>query len=263
VAGLGALGLSAARLGRPERRRPGRWWAYLPPLLATASWAGVPLTLGWAGRGALYQATWAAGAPGTLALVVVAEGAALAALYRYWQRCLRPDAPLSPSPYEDRLSGGSWPGGPKWLRGVDSRAWLTMAATLACIPLLIPVLRLPSAGVPPALANPPPLLSAAAGLAGALLWAFFLGYGRRRLLAGMPWSPHTLARGLRLGWLVGGPKPAPAAPFGPGWPLGGLGHALERLGHLFLRIRTVIEGEHYLAWAILLTLALVLVILLR
>jgi hypothetical protein len=222
VAALGALGLSAPSLGRPDWRRPGRLWAYLPPLLATASLAGVPFTLGWAGRGALYQATWEAGAPGTLALVVVAEGAALAALYRYWQRCLRPDGKEE-----------AW---------VESKAWLTLGATLAGIPLLIPVLG----PRPPALTNAPPLLSASAGLAGALLWAFFLGYGRRRLLAGMPCSAHTLARALRLGWL-----------------LGGLGHALDRLGHLVLRIRTVIEGEHYLAWAILLALALVLVILLR
>lgn len=224
VAALGALGLTPPHLGRPDWGRPQRWWVYLPPLLATASLAGIPFTLGWEGRGTLYQVTWEAGAPGVLALVVVAEGAALSALYRYWQRF-----------NQDKQQ-------------IESGAWLVLGAALASIPFLIPVLgpRLPWVGAPPALAIAPPLLSTSVGLVGALLWAFFLGYGRRRLLAVMPVSPHTLARTLHLAWL-----------------LGGLGRALDKLGRFFLRIRTVIEGEHYLAWAILLALALVLVILLR
>jgi hypothetical protein len=84
----GPAGRSPARgpAGRSPARGPaGRLWAYLPPFLATLSLAGAPLTLGWLGRGALHQTTWAAGALGVIALVVIAEGAALSVLYRYWQ----------------------------------------------------------------------------------------------------------------------------------------------------------------------------------
>ena len=42
-----------------------------------------------------------------------------------------------------------------------------------------------------------------------------------------------------------------------------LGYGLDTLGSVLLRMRAVIEGEHYLAWAILLALGLGLVIVLR
>jgi hypothetical protein len=89
-------------------------------------------------------------------------------------------------------------------------------------------------------------LSALLGLGGSLLWAFFLGYGRRRLLASFPFSRHALMSILRVGWL-----------------LRGLGYTLDMLGRILLRTRAVIEGEHYLSWAILLALGAALVILLR
>ncbi len=47
------------------------------------------------------------------------------------------------------------------------------------------------------------------------------------------------------------------------WLLRVLGHTLDMLGRVLLRTRAVIEGEHYLAWAILLALGLTLVMLLR
>ena len=84
------------------------------------------------------------------------------------------------------------------------------------------------------------------GLIGSLLWAFFLGSGRSRLLETMPVSSVALMSTLRLNWL-----------------LHGLGHIVDSLGRVLLRMRVVIEGEHYLAWAILLALGLGLFILLR
>ncbi len=226
VAALVTLGLTSPRLGRPDWTRPGRLWAYLPPLLATASLVGVPFTLGWGGRAVLYQAAWGTGLSGMLALVVVAEGAALSALYRYWRRLLR-SAPA------------------------ETRAWRPLGATLACVPLLIPAL---GPGLLPAVApsvwlGPSPgmfPLSASLGLIGSLLWALFLGYGRRRLLDSLPFSRQVLISLLRLGWL-----------------LRGLGRVLDTMGLILLRARAVIEGEHYLAWAILLALGLSLVILVR
>ena len=88
-------------------------------------------------------------------------------------------------------------------------------------------------------------MTARQGLVGSLLWAFFLGYGRPRLLEAIPFARHNLKGVLRLGWL-----------------LRRLGLTLDTLGQLLLRIRAVVEGEHYLAWAVLLALGLGLVILL-
>jgi hypothetical protein len=243
-----ALGLTAPRLSRPDASHPWRLWAYLAPLLATVSLVGVPFTLGWEGRGVLYQLTWEAGAPGALTLVVVAEGAALSVLYRYWRRLLRSTpAVVEPSPGSGEVPATS--AQRKESRGQgDMEAWRWLGASLAAIPLLIPLIgprwlliAVPSASIGTAVG--PRSLSTLLGLAGSLLWALFLGYGRRRLLDTMPFSRDALMSALRLGGL-----------------LAGLGRALDTLGRVLLRIRAVIEGEHYLAWAILLALGLGLVI---
>ncbi|UCC87958.1 MAG: hypothetical protein JSV81_01300 [Anaerolineales bacterium] len=247
LAALVALGLTAPQLGRPEATRLHHLWAYLPPLLATASLVGVPFTLGWEGRGALYQAAWESGAPGVLALAVIAEGAALSVMYRYWRRLLH-GLPTESQPVPELETQAPKP---EDIPQSESQVWRPLGATLACIPFLVPVLgarllltMLPSASPSATLSTFP--LSAWWGLGGSLLWAFFLGYGRRRLLASLPTSRQTLMGALRVGWL-----------------LRNLGYALDAVGRVLLRMRAVIEGEHYLGWAILLALGLGLAILLR
>jgi hypothetical protein len=256
VAALVALSLVPSRLGYPDRGHTRCWGAYLAPLLATASLLGVPLTLGWEGRGALYRATWQVGLPGTLAVAVLAEGAALAVLYRYWQTLLRSE-PLDVEPdslaLEKVPEAGSLsaPGTAPIEGHPDSRLWPVLAATLASLPFLVPIWGfrlLMTVGPAP---SPDPNMglspwSAPLGLIGSLLWAFFLGYGRSRLLEAMPVSSDALMSALRLNWL-----------------LHGLGCVVDSLGRVLLRMRVVIEGEHYLAWAILLALGLGLFILLR
>ncbi len=254
LAALVTLGLTSPRLGRPTWSRLQGLWAYLPPLLATASLFGVPFTLGWGGRGALYQATWEAGVPVTLAVVVVAEGAALSTLFRYWRRLLRnsPEEALH-LPTPDRVGSQSPQGAQKQDKSErdEGAVWHSLGATLASIPILIPIvapraLMMITPSATPTAVPPLPSLSASLGLAGSLLWAFFLGYGRRRLLSGISFSLNVLMTTLRLAWL-----------------LRVLGHTLDMLGRVLLRTRAVIEGEHYLAWAILLALGLTLVMLLR
>jgi hypothetical protein len=230
--GLVALALTSPRLGPlswprsvpPAGQRAGRIWAYVPPFLATLSLAGAPLTLGWLGRGALYQTTWAAGALGVLALVVIAEGAALSVLYRYWQLLFHDASP--------RKTG----------------IWHPLGATVAAVPFLVPVVgpRLLSLLVPPqsvAVSAMPSAIGAWVGLAGPVLWALFLGYGRRWLLnALLPWQ-QGLMGWLRLGWLARC-----------------VARALDTLSRVLLRIRAIVEGEHYLAWAILLAVCIGLLI---
>jgi hypothetical protein len=231
LAALAALELTLPRLGRPDWRHPHRLWVYLPPLLATVSLVGVPFTLGWEGRGVLYRAIWQAGMPGTLALVIVAEGAALSALYHIWRGLFR-GAPTE-----------------------AARVWRPLGAALAVIPFLIPVAGplllhsvtpLAAEGIRPQTEFGLYPMSAALGLIGSLLWAFFLGYGRHRLLDAIPFSRTALLSTLRLSWLLQRSE-----------------QALDTLSRLLLRVRAVIEGEHYLAWAILLALGLGLLVALR
>ena len=251
VLGLVALGLTSARLGplswprsavppagrsparcparcpagrSPARCPAGRIWAYVPPFLATLSLAGAPLTLGWLGRGALYQTTWAAGALGVIALVVIAEGAALSVLYRYWQLLFHDASPR------------------------ETGIWHPLGATVAAVPFLVPVVgpRLLSLLVPPqsvAVSAMPSAMGAWAGLAGPVLWALFLGYGRHWLLNPLLLWRQGLMGWLRLGWL---------ARCGA--------RALDTLSRVLLRVRAIIEGEHYLAWAILLAVCIGLLI---
>jgi hypothetical protein len=254
LAALVALELTLPVLGRNHPDRAVHFWSYLPALLATASLLGVPFTLGWWGRGALYQASWEIGSLVTLALVVVAEGAALSALYPYWQRLLRSE----PGKVEHAIPSGD-EDSPEPLQGeqssmeqgsgiqIEGDVWYLLGATLACIPFLIPVLgpRLVPDAPLTSVQGPTDLIPLLA-LVGSLLWALFLGYGRRHLLSSAPFSRRGLMDILRLDWL-----------------LRSLGYGLGTLGSVLLRMRAVIEGEHYLAWAILLALGLGLVIVLR
>jgi hypothetical protein len=238
---LVALTLTPAALGRPDLEQPKRLWLYLPPLLATLSLLGLPFTLGWPGRGALYRAVWSAGLPGALALVVVAEGAALSILYPFWVRLLG-GADLAASE-SNGAHGAPAPGGGG---GDGGMIWPGLGAALACIPFLVPVLAprlLPGAAGGVLGAAPG---SALLGLIGALLWAFFLGYGRPRLLAGLPFPPDALLQAVSMGWLARR-----------------LGRLLDGAARLLLRVRAVVEGEHYLAWAVLLALAVGLYLVLR
>jgi hypothetical protein len=260
LAAVVALHLTLPVLDHGDLARPSRLWAYLPLLLATASLIGVPFTVGWKGRGLLYQESWQAGALGTLALVIVAEGAALSVLYGYWQHLLdggpakaRNAAALSAKVTADPSQSVQSPQSAESSTKQNSKTqhvsddWYLLGATVACIPFLVPVLGprvvvgIPSTSVY-GLTSPGPLL----GLLGSLLWALFLGYGRQRLLDTAPFSRSGLVDALHLGWL-----------------LRILGYALDTLGRVLLRIQIVIEGEHYLAWAILLALGLGLVMLLR
>ena len=145
----------------------------------------------------------------------------------------------------------------KWAKGeeflhkesqAEGEVWHTLGATVVTIPVLIPVIgpRLLLGVLPSESAPDLTSLNASLGLIGVLLWALFLGYGRPRLLDAIPVSRPTLMGILRLGWL-----------------LRGTGRVLDTLARGLLRIRAVIEGEHYLAWAIVLILALGLAVLLR
>lgn len=81
------------------------------------------------------------------------------------------------------------------------------------------------------------------GMLGSALWAISLGYGRRVMhLLGEEGERHFIMR-LRMRWFLQASR-----------------QLLGIVGGGLLRVRTVIEGEHYLAWALLLLVCLGLVL---
>ena len=81
------------------------------------------------------------------------------------------------------------------------------------------------------------------GLLGAALWAISLGYGRRGLCLLGEEGVQRFAMQLRMKWLLAAGR-----------------QLLETVSGCLLRVRAVIEGEHYLAWALLVLICLGLVL---
>jgi len=218
---LGALWLTPP-LGRPNVFERHWFWIYGAPLLATASLAGVPFTLGWAAHRGVYESLLLGGRTLALTVLLLAEGLAFSALFAYWRYLLS-----RPEKTETALQ----------------------TALLLTIPFLLPGLAGLVFGVITGLPFEAAGGEASAGGAAplAMVWglAAALGWGRRAILRGLRLQPPALATGLSLGWL---------------WP------PLQRLADAFdrglLRLKAVLEGEHYLGWAFLLTLTGILVVIL-
>ena len=214
------LALMAPAAGHSASSQPTslarRWLTYLPLILATTVLIGMPLTIGWVGRIALLQAMWDTRGPEMLAMAVVTAGASLSVLYRSWQTQIERSSGAQPSP------------------------WQTAGALVAVTPFLVPWLgwwcvSLGDPGHLRLMSTDSYSIGAWVGLAGTLLWAVFLGYSRNWLpVLGGAFRARTL-HWLRLDWLVRRAE------------------ALARvLTGSLLRVRSVVEGEHYLAWALLL-----------
>jgi hypothetical protein len=220
VMGWLALALTPYHTAYPAGRQPSqvlrRLLPYVPLAMATITWAGLPFTLGWLSRGALMQLMWDTRGPQALALIVVTSGAALSVLYRAWQAHI-PKSVTAPAPSLERSLG----------------------ATVAATPFLVPVLSIwfvslaTTGGTTPATFD---LYGIGAwiGLGGVLLWAIFLGYGRDWLALLDDATRERIVTWLRLDWLLRRAE-----------------QLVHAVGRVLLRLRAVGEGEHYLAWALL------------
>jgi hypothetical protein len=210
------------RLGQP-RFGEGAWsWPYLPAVAATLTLIGLPFSLGWLARTALYQTLLQAENIFLPLLVVLAEGLTLSGLVRYWLML--------------------------W-QGDDQNERRSMVGIVIMVPFLIPGLAplilstLTRTNLPPANFDQAPQVFIA--LLVAIVGAVGLGYFRPQLITRLRISSPVVAEFAGLGWLL------------PWWAA-----LLNWLGKFILRIRVILEGQHYLGWALFTALVGVLIILL-
>jgi len=223
---LGALWLTP-RVGRPNFLERHWLWIYAAPVLATVTVVGFPFTFGWVAHYGLYTNLLQHNRQGILALVLVAEGLGFSVLYHYWRILLA---------------------------GQDKKEVALWTALMLTIPFLLPGV----AGVTFNVITGLPFVGFATGqnqslgvttlLNLALVWALAtgLGYGRPFILRQLSLSPETIEIILRLSWL---------------WPV--LQTAANWGRWVVLRFKAIVEGEHYLGWAFLMTLIGILVVILQ
>ncbi len=198
------------RLGRPRLDEAAWSWPYLPALAATLTLLGLPFTLGWLARTAIYETLLSSGYSTLLFMaLLLAESLALSGLVQYWRILWRGDE-------------------------VDERR--SVVGIVAMVPFLIPGLaplilsEITKIDLPAVVFEQPNGVYVALGVT--LLGAIGLGYFRPLLLDHLNLNPETLSALASLTWLLH-------------W----VETQLSRLSKLILWIRIVLEGRHYLGWA--------------
>ena len=219
-----ALGLCLLNLWPPEPERVGRYglWLKVPTCLAIASLMGLPFTMGFVGRAALYRSLLALGQPSLWGLSMVADAVLFAALFRIGTELFQFSTPSS------QLS--LWV---PYLAGV-----VILAVPLVLLGIYPPLASFFTADIDL------PAVTELIGRADIALWAVLLlplvgGYllhrGQKATLERCAALWKGLAALLRLDWLHRWL-----------WKFGwGIGAALRGLG-------LVTEGEGYLGWTLLL-----------
>lgn len=228
VAFAAALALSAAalwitpRLGSPSLVEKAWIWPYLPALTAGLTLMGLPFTLGWLTRTSIYRSLLLSAGAGTVLIVALADALALSALVRYWA-AMRQDGER-----DIRRSG---------------------VAVLVMVPFLVPGLgpfilsTLINRDLATVDLNQPVWVLGA--LAGSVIGAIALDYFRPRIIGWLKISPATLTELGYLYWLV--PRLAKWA---------------DRISKSLLRIQVIVEGQHYMGWALFIAIVGALIILL-
>lgn len=211
------------RLGQP-RLNEGAWsWPYLPAVAATLTLAGLPFSLGWLARTTIYTKLLLTDNTVLLILVILTESLALSGLVRYWFSL--------------------------W-QGDERSERRSMVGIIAMVPFLIPGLAPLILSTLARIDLPSANFEHASGifiaLAVTILGGLGLGYFRPQLIARLKISPTGLGSFAGLGWLL------------PWWAA-----LLDWLGKFILRVRVILEGQHYVGWALFTALVGVLIFLLR
>lgn len=211
------------QLGRPEISERAWLWPYLPAVAATVTLVGLPLTLGWGMRLVVYQALLSFDNLLLIGCVLLAEMLAFSGLTRFWLML--------------------------WGEKNGNRSQLALGMVVT-VPFLIPGLA------PFILARITRLELSTANFGQSLLTLTFLAvivgggitleYYRVRLLNFLQISPERWTSIARLGWV---------------WPQSG--QWLNKMGKLLLRVEVILEGQHYIGWAIFSAIVGTLIVLLR
>ncbi len=210
-------------LGRPQFSE-GAWsWPYLPAVMSTATLVGVPLSLGWIFRAASYQSLFRVDSLPIMLVVALAEALALSGLLLYW----------------------------RWLvRGQEQNLRRSMVGILAMVPFLTPGLgpfilfSIVSPGRP--LFQTDATTFSMIVMVGVVAAAGALGYFKPQLQARLTFwpaialEPETGRNALR--WAD---------------------DLFYLLSRLILRVQLVLEGQHYFAWAMVVALVGMIIILLN
>jgi hypothetical protein len=209
-------------LGRPRLSERAWSWPYLPAVMATLTLVGLPLLLGWLARGAIYQSLLQSGSFPLIFALIIAESLAFSSLARYWLMLL----------------GGS---------EVNSRR--SVVGIVMMVPFLSP-------GLGPLILSTITETNLSASHIEAparivfitlfmIIAAACLGYFRNQITNQLKIPVKTLVGLLYLNWLLG-------------WGQILLGW----IGVSILRIRVILEGQHYMGWALFIALIGALIILL-
>ena len=209
-------------LGRPRLKEQAWSWPYLPAAAATLTLIGAPFSLGWVAKLSMYEAFLAGNQPVMIGVVILAEALAFSGLVRYWFT----------------LAGGD-----------ETNSWWSTIGILAMVPFLTP-------GLGPfifsALTQSNLSISQVELSIGAVAITIIvpvigslLGYFRREIIERLHIPTRMVVAIASLAWL-------------PGW-----GQILfKEAGKFGLRVRVILEGQHYMGWAIFTALVGALVILL-
>jgi hypothetical protein len=199
------------QLGQIDFKNPIRFWPYLPALAATLTLIGFPFLLNWPLWATLYPASFSTDIVKT-ALMILAVMMAMSGLTRYWLRLWHNES-----------------GTPKTIP--------VIAVVVAAVPFLIPGL---APFILSVIMNSDPSLVISDGVTPAIIiigvtttGAIGLGYFRTQIITQLNISPTTLIEVFNLHWLFVG-----------------LENLLSQTAKLVLRVNVILEGQHYMGWAL-------------
>jgi hypothetical protein len=189
---------------------------------ATISLVGVPLSLGWLVRVEFYRSLFGLDHPLLTVAALLAEALALSGLVRYWLI----------------LSKGS-----------ETNSRRSMVGIIMMVPFLIPGLApftlAAITGTDLSLGRVETSFQTVLVIVLLLTGGLLLGYFRNRLVSRLNIPAELLIELIHLRWLVR-------------WWQAFLG----RIGKSTLRVRVILEGQHYIGWAVFIALIGALIILL-
>jgi hypothetical protein len=205
---------ATSQLGRGSFDKLSRFWPYAGGMAATVTLIGVPFGLTWPTWTTFYPADFSADAVETI-MVMLAVTWAMSSLTRYWFNLWRGESSACQQP----------------------NLIPAITATIAAVPFLVPGLGLFILQSIMQVDFPMPgsgeIASTLLFLTLTTLGAIGLGYSRTRLITRFNLPDATLTNTLELNWLLTWTE-----------------KLLSRAGKFILRVSVILEGQHYIGWAL-------------